>query len=59
MKVRAKRKNGEVIGITMVSENKDDENVLSYLWNHDVKRDRFIYRPGYQVLQAKVSLHGR
>ncbi|GAH39687.1 unnamed protein product, partial [marine sediment metagenome] len=32
-----------------------DREVLEALWNHDVSREKMIYRQGYVVLQAKVD----
>lgn len=55
MKLRAKRKDGEIVKITLVSQDLGDVAVLEALWNHDVSREKMVYRKGYVVLQAKVS----
>lgn len=55
MKLRVKRKDGNIVRVTIVSEDQGDKEVLEALWNHDVSREKFIYRRGYVVLQAKIS----
>ncbi len=55
MKLRVKRKDGKIVRVTLVSEDQGDKEVLEALWNHDVSREKMIYRLGYVVLQAKVN----
>ena len=55
MKLRVKRKDGKIVRVTLVSEDQGDREVLEALWNHDVSREKMIYRQGYVVLQAEVS----
>jgi len=55
MKLKVKRKDGKIARITLVSEDQGDREVLEALWNHDVSREKMIYRQGYVVLQAKVD----
>ena len=55
MKLRVKQRDGQILGITLVSEDPGDREVLEALWNHDVKRECFRHRKGYVVLQAKVN----
>jgi len=55
MKLRVKRKDGRIVWITLISEDKDDKEVLEALWNCDVSRETMIYRRGNMVLQARVS----
>jgi len=55
LKMRFKRKDGEITKVTLVSENEGDRELIDYLWNHGVSREKKIYRPGYVVLQAKVK----
>ena len=59
MKLRAQRKDGKIVKITLVSEDPGDVEVLEALWNHDVSREKIVYRKGYVVLQAKVSPYPR
>ena len=59
MKMRFKRKDGEITKVTLVSENEGDRELIDYLWEHGISRETKIYRPGYVVLQAKVKQIGR
>lgn len=55
MKLRVRRKDGKIVRVALISEDQGDREVLEALWNHDVSREKLIYRQGYVVLQAKVS----
>ena len=55
MKLRVKRKGGEIVRVILVSEDLGDKEVLEALWNYNVSREKMIYRRGYVILQAKVS----
>ncbi len=55
MKLRVKRKDGNIARITLVSEDQGDREVLEALWKQGVSRENLTYRQGYVVLQAKVS----
>ena len=55
MKLRVKQRDGQILGITLVSEDEGDREVLEALCYHDVSRENLIYRHGYVVLKAKVN----
>jgi len=55
LKMRFKRKDGEITKVTLVSENEGDRELIDYLWEHDISREAKVYRPSYVFLRAKVK----
>lgn len=55
MKLCVKKKKGRIVGLTLVSEDQGDKEVIEALFTCDVARERLIYWRGRVLLQAKVS----